>query len=144
MEVAFDWLVARGHPNVRASHRTTLEITKDEWLTVRGNCIIGVASSKAAADLDERLKRVLSSDDAVVVVVLSTSSACDVVVARGSSALAFTDSRKLIVRRSGYVDGATLAIRADKAAIDLRRDLVEDLRRGDTLKVVVIALRPSF
>ncbi|HIP58595.1 MAG TPA: DUF371 domain-containing protein, partial [Archaeoglobus profundus] len=34
-------ITAWGHPNITAKHRTTLEITKDEELSIRGDCIIG-------------------------------------------------------------------------------------------------------
>ena len=55
-----------GHPNVRSLHAKTIEITKDEHLTPRGDCIIGVRANKACADLDEALKHRLKSNSAVV------------------------------------------------------------------------------
>ncbi len=51
-----------GHPNVRSLHPKTIEITKDEHLTPRGDCIIGVRANKACADLDEALKHRLKSN----------------------------------------------------------------------------------
>ena len=43
-------IIAYGHKNVRGTHKTTFEITKDKDLTERGTCIIGV---NASYDLDE-------------------------------------------------------------------------------------------
>ncbi len=31
-----------GHPNIKATHVKTLEITKDDGLSERGDCIIGI------------------------------------------------------------------------------------------------------
>ena len=40
-----------GHKNVQASHRTTLEFTKDTRLSKKGGCIVAVGTDKALADL---------------------------------------------------------------------------------------------
>jgi hypothetical protein len=42
--------------------------------------------------------------------------------------LQFTHQTDLVVRKSDYVCGRTLAIRADKAASDFSRELVEKLK----------------
>jgi len=49
------------------------------------------------------------------------------VKARGSPRLLFTHATDLVVRKSDYVCGRTLAIRADKAAKDLSRKLIEKI-----------------
>ncbi|MBI4257384.1 MAG: DUF371 domain-containing protein, partial [Thaumarchaeota archaeon] len=41
-----------GDPNITATHEKTFEITKDSAIYGKGDCIIGVAASKACADLD--------------------------------------------------------------------------------------------
>ncbi|RLF17024.1 MAG: DUF371 domain-containing protein, partial [Thermoprotei archaeon] len=33
-------IIAWGHPNIRALHRSTMEITKEPYVTPRGDCII--------------------------------------------------------------------------------------------------------
>ena len=43
-------IIAQGHPNVLGTHRTTIEITTEDFLTTNGNCIIGVMSSKSVND----------------------------------------------------------------------------------------------
>ncbi|HID73268.1 TPA: DUF371 domain-containing protein [Candidatus Micrarchaeota archaeon] len=49
--VAHDVVTARGHPNIRAEHETTFEVTTEPSLTPRGDCIVGVQADKAASDL---------------------------------------------------------------------------------------------
>ena len=47
---------AYGHENVRSTHKTTFEITKERALTKRGNCIIAVGATKGARDLGYRFR----------------------------------------------------------------------------------------
>ena len=61
-----DEVIFYGHPNIQSLHAKTIEITKDEHLTLRGDCIIGVKANKACADLDESFKHKLKSNSAVV------------------------------------------------------------------------------
>jgi hypothetical protein len=49
-------------------------------------------------------------------------------MSRGSPRLLFTHPTDLVVRRSGYVCGRTLAIRADKAAGELSSKFVEKIK----------------
>jgi len=133
----------RGHPNIRAEHPTTLEVTRDEFLTPRGDCIVGVAGSKGASGIDECVKRVLREGGKLVAVILVEGGLFDYVVAEGSSLMTFSESRKIIIRRSTYVDGSTVGIRADKAAKDLRRDVVEALRQGRKGYLVLVAMPGS-
>jgi hypothetical protein len=37
---------AVGHPNVLATHEKTIEITKEDFLTPTGDCIIGINADK--------------------------------------------------------------------------------------------------
>ncbi|MCC6041833.1 MAG: DUF371 domain-containing protein [Desulfurococcaceae archaeon] len=119
---------ARGHRNIRATHRTTLEITTDSDLTPRGDCIVGVSANKSAATLSAGFKECLQQDDALLVVVLKAGGLRDFVVATTSSKLLLTDPRKIIIRKSSYIEPATIGIYANKSAGDIRRDLVEVLK----------------
>ncbi|HIP75502.1 MAG TPA: DUF371 domain-containing protein, partial [Thermococcus paralvinellae] len=35
-----------GHENIKATHKSTLEITKEDFLTPRGDCIICIKADK--------------------------------------------------------------------------------------------------
>lgn len=141
-EIAVDYVEARGHPNVRGTHPTTFEITKEEGLTPRGDCIIGVGANKGAHELSEELKEVLRKDDSLLLVILKTEKHMDYVLARGSSALTMEDPSKIIIRKSAYVNGATVAIMANKAAADIDRGLIADMKEGGRLLVFFIAVLP--
>ena len=128
---------ARGHENVSATHRTTFELTRDNYLTPRGDCIIGVSADKAAAHLPLWFKESARSPEALVVALICSGGICDAVVGRGDPRMSLTDERRIVFRRSRYVDASTVMIEASKAARDIRRDLVSLLVKGERLEVLL-------
>ena len=100
MEIAIDIIRAYGHPNVKALHKTTLEITKDHYLTPRGDCIIGVKADKAARDLNPMLKKLISKEKSLIYIILACCGVYDVIVAKGSRKLSLGNTRKIIIRKS--------------------------------------------
>jgi len=139
--VVVDVLYAKGHPNVKATHKTTLEITKEEYVTPRGDCIIAINATKAVKDLDPVLKSIIRRNDAIIIVVLETDNLKDVVLAMGSQELLLSSDNKIIIRKSTYIEPATLGIRSNKAAKDIDRRLIERLKNPDTvLKIKIIGL----
>jgi hypothetical protein len=48
---------AFGHKNVKCSHSSTIEITKENYLTKKGTCILGIKASKGCYDLNQNLKK---------------------------------------------------------------------------------------
>lgn len=134
--VVLEEVEARGHPNIRATHRTTLEITKDKELTPRGDCIIGVRANKSVADLSLEFKEALRNPRSILIAELIVGDLRDLVLAQGSSLLRHENRQKMILRKSEYIDDATLAVRANKAAHDLRRDLVDLLRDPEAVLLI--------
>jgi len=119
---------ACGHRNIQATHRTTLEITKDAHLSRKGDCIIAVSADKALADLSPKFKENLRRENAMLAIFITAGEITEVVRAAGSPKLILTHNNDLIVRKSDYICGRTLAIGADKAACDLSKELVERLK----------------
>jgi len=140
MVAVVEQVIAKGHPNIRATHPSTIEITKDEWLTPRGDCIIGISANKAVADLSEEFKVVARNSAANIIVRIETDDISDVIIGRGDSRLNFTDNKSIVIRRSDYVCGRTLMIKANKAARDLDRRLIERLRDPNQLIVITITV----
>ncbi len=125
-----------GHKNVRALHRNTLEVTKDEHISVRGDCIIGVRADKACMDIDDTLKDMLrSSTKLMISIVVGSSEWC--IRCRGDPRLILTDERSMVIRRSDYVCSRTLAVRCNEAASDMPRDMVDMLKQGSQGLMIV-------
>ena len=126
-----------GHPNVRALHEKTIEITKDSSLTLKGDCIIGVRASKGCSDLSEEVKSVLN-EGSVVKFEIEVGSQCFEFTARGSSELTFEDGHEIVIRKSDYASPRTLAVKADKAACDIPRQMVEMLKDSSVKGILKI------
>jgi hypothetical protein len=128
---AKEHLIAHGHVNIKSTNRTTFEITKEKHLTPRGDCIVAVSANKGAVDLSSEFKKTACKPDAHIEIRIAVDGELETVKARGHPALTFTHPTDLVIRKSDYVCGRTLAIRADKAACDLSRKLVEKLRNSN-------------
>jgi len=127
MEIT-ETILAYGHKNIRATHESTLEITKDAQLSKKGDCVIAVSADKAVADLSPQFKESLRRENARITMLIEAGEVVEVVNVFGSLRLILTHPTDMVVRKSSYVCSRTLAIRADKAACDLSRKLVEKLR----------------
>lgn len=127
MEIT-ETILAYGHKNIRATHESTLEITKDAQLSKKGDCIVAVSADKAVADLSLEFKESLRRENARMTMLIEVGETTEVVNAFGSLRLILMHPADMVVRKSSYICSRTLGIRADKAACDLSRKLVEKLR----------------
>jgi hypothetical protein len=125
---ASETIIARGHENVTSRNRTTLEITKEPHLTKRGDCIVVVDANKGAIDLSPEFKKLAQDEKAKIIITIDAEGQAEIVTAYGSPQLTFTHPTDLVVRKSEYICSRTLAVRADKAAKDLSRKLIEKLQ----------------
>ncbi len=129
----------RGHRNVRATHERSLEFTKEDFLTERGDCIVGVSSTKALKDFNNSFKELVRRPTSLVVtLIIGANGSYDIVVGRGSGGLTYEDDVRIIIRKSNYVSGNTAAINSDKAAKDLNRGLIKYLRRDGSEALVIM------
>ncbi len=130
---------AHGHPNVIAKHPTTFEITRNPDLTRRGDCVIGVRSTKGLPDLSAEFRRTCSVDDARIVVNLQVGRIVETIEGRGNHGLTLSHLSEIVGRRSTYLSDRTLMIRADRAACDINRDLIYELKSTSSrLKITAI------
>jgi len=129
---------AEGHPNVRATHKTTLEITKDWHLTPKGSCIIGINAEIGISEIPQEIKGYLSLPNPVTITLeLPEYGLEEKITAFGDSKLSFKHPTDIVVRKSSYTCNRTLAVRADKAAADLNREFVKLLRDKAELLFVI-------
>ncbi len=119
-----------GHPNIKATHRTTLMFTRDENITLRADCVLLVGCDKALSDFPDEFKRLVRFADRVVRVKIIVGDLEEEIIGYGSPGLTYTDDRDIVVRKSMYTCPRTLAVRANKAAIDVSRRMVNLLRKG--------------
>ena len=130
-------ITARGHPNVTATHRTTLMVTRDAEVGREADCVVAVGADKGAAGLGEAIRSAIAAG-AAVEVVIEVGGLREIIRGRGHGGLSLSDSGDLVIRKSDYACGRTLMIGADRAAADLSREFVECLKDPETMVRVVI------
>ena len=129
---------AKGHENVLSLHKSTFEITKDNDLSLSGDCIIGLDIDKSMEDFPDEFKEKLANDDTKVIVELKTPNASDTIEGYGHHDLTLSHPTDIVCRKSTFVCSRTLMIKSNKAAIDLNRDLIKDLANGEPMEVNII------
>lgn len=102
-------------------------ITRDREVGPRGDCIVAVAANKGASDLGEALKRAIRSG-CPVRITLEAGGVKEIIHGSGHSALILKHPTDLVIRKSRFTCKRTLAICADKAAVDLSEPFVARLR----------------
>ena len=142
MEIS-EVVTAHGHSLVQATHRTTIEVTKDPHLTRKGDCIIAVKADKSLADLSQRFKDAARNPNAKITVIIEAGEEKETVKGYGDAGLTFTHLTDMVIRKSRYVCSRTLAIKANKAANDLSRKLVEKLRNPDQKVKITLTVTVS-
>ena len=123
-----EFVFAQGHRNIQATHKSTIEITKDNELSRRGDCIIAVSADKSLVDLSSQFKENLRKENSELTMLIEAGEIAEIVSAYGNPRLTLSHPTEMVVRKSNYVCSRTLAIEADKAARDLPRKLVQRLK----------------
>ena len=132
-------IVCWGHENVRATHKSTLEFTKEDFLTPRGDCILCIKANKGIRDLSEEFKKALKSGKKLTIKIM-VDEIEDELIAWGDERLILDHATSMVVRKSEYIDSRTLAVRADKAARDIKREIVEKLKNPEQKAVIELII----
>ncbi|MDQ4067842.1 MAG: DUF371 domain-containing protein [Thermoproteota archaeon] len=135
-----DQVTFYGHPNIRSLHAKTIEITKDEHLTPRGDCIIGVKADKACADLDESLKHRLKSNSSVIKIEIMVGDKSFLISGSGDKRLSMLNAHDIVIRKTNFVCPRTMSVLCDKASSDMPRKLVKMLQDQETKGIFRITL----
>ena len=131
---------ARGHRNVILRHRTTIMITTDRELSLKGDCIAAVSSELGLSHLSSELKEAIRSPDANIILKLEAEGESIEIHGRGHPDLSLEDTADMVARKSGYTCPRTLMIYADKASVDVPREFVELLRGSPQMDVTITAI----
>ena len=127
MKYAF---TAFGHPNILATHRSTIEITKDSELSKNGDCIIAVGADFSP----DKIREIASGSDKIRLTIAVEGMKEEIVAVANKG---FSSGHEIVLRTGGFHSERTLGTRADKAASMLDRRLVEKLKEGEDTKVTI-------
>jgi hypothetical protein len=121
-----DSINAAGHSLIQCTHSTTIELTKDDYLTKKGTCILGIKASKACYDLNPALKRKIMNGEKIDVVV-KVDDVVDCFYGYGNKNLTLLSKKDLVFRKSNYMCDRTILIKCTKSSRDLNRNLIKNL-----------------
>ena len=127
-KVVRETIAFHGHPMVRAEHATTIEITTEEHLTEKGDCIVGIGAEKGCGGLQEQTREALRREGAKVQFRMRVEGKSFELEARGDPRLELAHPRDMVIRKSMFASDRTLAVGASAAAKDLPREMVTMLR----------------
>lgn len=119
-----------GHREIQGNHKTTLEFTKDDFLTKEGNCIIGL---KSDFELD-KLKRFLKFNK--IMIKIKIKNIQDELIAYPNKT--FNDNHEIVIRTTDFISARTFATNASKASKDIDRNLINALKDEKAIGVVEI------
>lgn len=122
----------QGHPNIRATHDKTWELTEDADITPHGTCFVGVS-----AKYDHRTAALLRGSLSIR---LQVGELCDEVEAVANPMFVVGDP--LIVRRNPQAQSRTFAVNANKSAAGLCRELVGALTDPNAVLEVTVKEKP--
>jgi hypothetical protein len=130
-----------GHPNIHATHKSTLEFTKENSLTSKGDCILGVNSSCGLIDIPSELKERIRNSSSKILVNLQVGEFTDIIEGYGDSRLDLSNEYSIIIRKSDFICSRTLMVKSDKAARDINNEIIESMRNSDSKMKITIKIR---
>lgn len=133
--ILLDEIIARGHPNVLGTHRTTIEITKENFLTTNGNCIIGVLSSKSVKDYNPKLKEAIQNGNEIEIEMVAGPFS-EKFIGRGHKELNLSNDVSMVFRLSEFISDRTALINCSKSSIELDRNFMNYLKNPSNKLIV--------
>ena len=124
---------AYGHPNILATHKTTLEFTKDKDVSLKGDCIVGVNANFDLKKLKQFIKKSIKYNNKKITIIIKTTTKNNKskkILEKISAELntSFDSNKEIVIRKTNFISERTFAIKANKAAFDLNRDLIKFLK----------------
>ena len=130
-----------GHKNILSLHKKTIEITKDDELTVNGDCIVGTNSSLACIDLPEKFKKKIQNQDTTITFTIVADGHSFSILGKGSEKLTLKHTSDIVLRKSAFTCSRTIAIKCDKASDDIPRIMVKKLQDPKTTGKLIIEIK---
>ena len=120
----------KGHKNILSKHKTTLEFTQDENLTLKGDCILGVNANKDFSEIKNSISGLKDGNKIIVNIVSSKKDLKHQDILSGHYNDLFESNKEMVMRKSDFKDKRTLMINSSKAAIDVDRKIVRNLQKS--------------
>lgn len=114
---------AWGHPNITGSHRNTFEFTKEKSLSKQGHCIIGIKANFSTKEIKKFFQK---SKSKTIEMTIKVNNRTEKIIFTPNKT--FSDGIEIVMRKTDFESKRTLGIFANKAAKDLRPELIKELK----------------
>lgn len=130
-----------GHENITCKHKTTLEFTKSNELSLKGDCIVGVKADFSIKEI-KRFIESLGNNKKITITIetinedynnknyneksINNQKITEKINAEINAS--FNSDKEMVIRKSDFADKRTFAVKADKAACELNVGLVKFLK----------------
>ncbi|MEK6949916.1 MAG: DUF371 domain-containing protein [Nanoarchaeota archaeon] len=139
-----------GHENITARHKTTFEFTKDEGLSLNGDCIIGVRADFSPDKIKQFVKS-LGNNKKITISIepldYNDEDSNNKTIIKQKKNIEkinceinpdFNSGGEMVIRKGDFISERTLAVKADKAAFELDRGLIKFLQQPSSrIKVIL-------
>jgi len=127
---------AYGHPSVLGTHKNTIEFTKDKEISLKGDCIIGVNADFDLSDIRNLINKSAHYKVSITIEALGSKKIKETIIAEINPD--FRSYHEIVIRKTDFVSGRTLATKADKACNDLNKELISFLKeKKNKIRVVL-------
>ena len=137
--MVYDEIEFYGHPYILATHQKTIEITKDDYLTPEGNCIIGIKANKACLNLNPMLQKLIKKDNTPIKIEIIVGVDKFQINGFGNKNLTLLHQHDIVIRTSNFVCSRTALVKCDKASIHIPREIISKLQFPHTKGILRIS-----
>ena len=130
-----------GHENVRSFHPKSIEITTEEHLTVKGDCIVGVRASCGCLGIPDEMKKLLQKPESEVTCTILVGDHSFTIVGRGSEKLSLTNPHDIVVRKSKFTCPRTLSVSCNVACNSIPPQMIKVLQNPKTKGIFRIEVK---
>ena len=130
-----------GHENVRSLHPKSIEITTDEHLTLKGDCIVGVRASCGCLGIPDEMKLLLQNPESEVICTILVGEHSFKITGKGSEKLSLTNSHDIVIRKSNFTCPRTLSVSCDVAADSIPSQIISALQNPKTKGIFRIEVK---
>ena len=140
---------AYGHENILATHKTTLEFTKDKFLTKKGDCILGLNSDFQLREIKKFINHLKNKKEnnyyhdkikIILKINIKNMKNKKIITDEINCVLNknFDSHEEMVIRKSDYTDKRTFAINANKAVCDINADIIDAMKDPSSKLEVLI------
>lgn len=130
VEPAREIIIANGHGGIAARDENCFAIITSE--NPKGaDSVIAVRADKACKNLSDAFK-VAAKSAKKMSITIEAAGVVENIAAYGSPALRLIDANEIVVRKSDFIDGKTMAILANKSANEFSKGIKEKLKDPKT------------